>query len=527
MRNSGKKRKGKKVFRTVLIILLIILAAGAWIARKRGVFDGSESGSQNGFLQYRSAGSIEQLKSEKVSRGSIRSVAEGDGVIEGADSQVFTADYPLIVDDVKVENGDVVKEGDVIATLNEDSIEDQLDETAGKLNEVNASIVSLDDSGSDVLTAPVSGRVKRIYIHSGEMLSSVSDEYGGIMEIAADGQLKVEFDCSRKLTPGEDVTVSFLNYDVDGYLLSCADGKGTALIDDAYEYPVDQTAVVKDSQGNTLGEGELKSNRPYLVTASYGKADDIRVELNAHVSAGDTLLTRTERAYNSDYEDLLEQRQKIIDDQQKLNALKKNPEITAGERGIVSDINISDASMMTEKQAVYTIINTDRFYLKAQIDELDIAGVREGQDAEIVFDAMGDQTFKGTVEKISAIGNNTNGVTTYTVTISVDGTEDMKTNMSATASIVTDSRDDVLLVPVDAVQTNGSEKYVTVLKNDGTRQNVDVETGLVNNSMAQITNGDISEGDTIVVYSSSAEEELRKMMMGGNETSGNSAGSSS
>ena len=118
-------------------------------------------------------------------------------------------------------------------------------------------------------------------------------------------------------------------------------------------------------------------------------------------------------------------------------------------------------------------------------------------------------------------------MTTYTVTISVDGTEDMKTNMSATASIVTDSRDDVLLVPVDAVQTNGSEKYVTVLKNDGTRQNVDVETGLVNNSMAQITNGDISEGDTIVVYSSSAEEELRKMMMGGNETSGNSAGSSS
>ena len=105
MRNSGKKRKGKKVFRTVLIILLIILAAGAWIARKRGVFDGSESSSQNGFLQYRSAGSIEQLK---VSRGSIRSVAEGDGVIEGADSQVFTADYPLMVDDVKVENGDVV-----------------------------------------------------------------------------------------------------------------------------------------------------------------------------------------------------------------------------------------------------------------------------------------------------------------------------------------------------------------------------------------------------------------------------------
>ena len=56
------------------------------------------------------------------------------------------------------------------------------------------------------------------------------------------------------------------------------------------------------------------------------------------------------------------------------------------------------------------------------IHELDINKVEVGQKVEVTADSLEDQTFTGTVTKVNINGTASNGITTYPVTIRLDGT---------------------------------------------------------------------------------------------------------
>ena len=108
-----------------------------------------------------------------------------------------------------------------------------------------------------------------------------------------------------------------------------------------------------------------------------------------------------------------------------------------------------------------------------------------------------DKTFTGRVGAIDTSGSVSSGVTSYPVTISMDAApENLYPNMSASASIITDTKDDVVMVPNAAVQTQNNQSTVRVMKNGEVRQ-VEVETGLSNDTNTEIISG-IKEGDTVV-----------------------------
>jgi HlyD family secretion protein len=127
-----------------------------------------------------------------------------------------------------------------------------------------------------------------------------------------------------------------------------------------------------------------------------------------------------------------------------------------------------------------------------------------------VFDAFEDEVYEGTVKKISGVGKNTGGVTTYTVTIELEGDAHLKNAMSATATIELERRDNVLLIPVDAVQTIDGEKYVQVVSGETTTQ-VPVTLGLVNEEYAEVTDG-LSAGDQVVVTTRTSMDFFSMMM---------------
>ncbi len=493
-----KTNWGRRIL-IIVIIIVIVAAVAVFILRSRntgGVSEGSES------TGFGLSSVTTTTETQAAYRGTIRISTEGSGSIEAANEEQVTADYSLKVDKVDVEVGDTVAKGDVIATLDTDSIEDQISLLQQSLTEVDSTIATLDDSGSSSVTAPVSGRIKRIYAKSGDLLSDITDQYGGVVEISADKKLKVEIKTSKSLKLGSDVTVSFQSYEEEGTVAEKEGDTYTIVFDDGANYSVETTAEVTDEDDTLLGTGTIESNHPYLVEASYGIADEISVEVGDSVSAGDTLMTRTDVTYNGNYLSLLSQREDIADDINTLRELKRNPYLTAPSDGIVSMLMLSDGEYMTEAMPIYTLIDTDKFWLKTEIDELDIDNIKVGQTASIVFDAFDDEEYEGTVDKISALGTNSGGVTKYTVTIEIPGAEKLKTAMSATATIVTEEKEDVLLVPSDAIQTVDGKKYVIVRKGEEDVQ-TEVTLGLVNNVVAEVTDG-ISEGDLVVVTTESS-----------------------
>ena len=132
--------------------------------------------------------------------------------------------------------------------------------------------------------------------------------------------------------------------------------------------------------------------------------------------------------------------------------------------------------------------------LTLSVDELDILSVEKGQEAELSIDALPDAELTGTVEKIAPLGNNESSVTTYDVTITLNGSDErVKGGMNVSGSIVVKTVEDALTIPTDALKKDDTGYYVT-LEGGQTRH---VSLGVMTDDRTQIVSG-LSEGETIV-----------------------------
>ena len=137
--------------------------------------------------------------------------------------------------------------------------------------------------------------------------------------------------------------------------------------------------------------------------------------------------------------------------------------------------------------------------ISVSVDEQDINSVAVGQSATVTLDALDGVTLDGTVTAVSnSASSSGNGSAKYTVSISVPKQDGMLIGMSASATIVVEEAEDVITIPVDALQEKGSETYVyTSVDDDGTLSGeTEVETGLSDGDTVEITDG-LSEGDTL------------------------------
>lgn len=171
--------------------------------------------------------------------------------------------------------------------------------------------------------------------------------------------------------------------------------------------------------------------------------------------------------------------------------------------GTVNEINIKNGDDLSKLSSGSSrevpIIIGDLGTMKAQVEvsEVDIASVSVGQKATLTFNAIDGFTATGEVEKMDSLGTSTSGVVTYNVIISFDSLDPrIKPEMSVSASIITDSKQDVIIVPNSAIKTEGSSNYVEVMKN-GIPEKKMVETGLENNSKTEIKSG-VNNGDTVI-----------------------------
>lgn len=82
----------------------------------------------------------------------------------------------------------------------------------------------------------------------------------------------------------------------------------------------------------------------------------------------------------------------------------------------------------------------------------------------LTFDALPGVMATGHIKYVDPLGVVSSGVVSYNVSISIDGNNDLiKTGMTAEASIVTDSKTGVLVVPNSAIKTSGNRQYVLVI----------------------------------------------------------------
>lgn len=204
--------------------------------------------------------------------------------------------------------------------------------------------------------------------------------------------------------------------------------------------------------------------------------------------------------------------------QQALTTLQQNgAAITSPTAGTVTAVNIkvgqdvtgssgssgsstgSGSSTSTTTTGQIQVMDLTKLQIAGQASETDIPKLKMGQSATVTASALGTDAVVGKVCALSVVGTQISGVTSFGVTVCVDGAHPaLLVGMSATAAVVTSRADNAVLVPSLAVRTVGGQQVVSVLGADGkTQTNVPVTVGISNGSQTQIVSG-LSGSETVV-----------------------------
>jgi RND family efflux transporter MFP subunit len=179
--------------------------------------------------------------------------------------------------------------------------------------------------------------------------------------------------------------------------------------------------------------------------------------------------------------------------------------ITAPTDGTITSLMFTDGMSIgsldtgntSSNQKVATVETQGTPIVSVNLSEIDVSKVQIGQKATITLDSISDKTFTGVVTGVDRIGTTTSNVTQYPSIIKLDSNSNqILPNMSVTANIIISSKNDVLLVPSSAVQTQDGVSAVEVLQNGQIRY-IPVEIGLTSDSQSEIISG-LEEGEVVV-----------------------------
>jgi RND family efflux transporter MFP subunit len=172
--------------------------------------------------------------------------------------------------------------------------------------------------------------------------------------------------------------------------------------------------------------------------------------------------------------------------------------------GVVTDITITEGkeiSAATLATPAITVVDTSEVEMRGFIDEIDVAMVQPGREANILLDALPDEEIKGSVAFISLVSTTRAGVISYATTITLeDPIAGLRDGMSATAEVIIESRDHVLSIPNRYIRGSLQNPMVVVLV-DGQQEEREITLGLSNGINTEVLSG-LQEGEEVVLPAS-------------------------
>lgn len=438
-----------------------------------------------------------------IGRGTLSKTVTGTGTISIGRTENVTADYAVTVTETLVEAGDTVTTGQPLVRVDTIALQDSIDTLQTELETTESEMASIMDSYSSTVFVkmPQYGRVKEIYIEEGQYIQDVMEEKGCIALLSLDGWMYVETPIVEGMEIGSTLSVKIERTTLEGTVRALEDGMATVTFSDAYGTEGGEVELTFGKE--SLGTAIAHIHMPYrLTTSEKGYISAVYLEKDARKWEGNRVCYLINVPVSDTYDALSATREKQEEELKEMRALMASGTIDAPADGIVSSI-VSASSVPQEADTVLASLYVgDEKEMVVSVDELDIISVEVGQSVSLSMDAITDKTYSGTVSKVSQIGTATSGVTVYSVTLSIDGDEQLKLGMNGTATIQIEERLNVLLVPITALNSSRGSSYVWLKSADAAEDEpgvrTEVETGLSDENYAEVVSG-LDEGDVVLI----------------------------
>lgn len=459
-----------------------------------------------------------------VSRGDVMHVVTVSGKVEA--KNIATLSFPTTgtVHNVYKNEGDIVTQGDILASLTQDSV----------VNDYNAMVQNLkflESSRAELIRGPENA--KRTVTNTNVQIAEqdvyrTEQEQALIVRNARETLLSSELEAVPTNPTNNDtpptITGNYLCTDEGTYTLSVFNSKSptgysyflTGLEEGSYTAYTDVQKPIGtcglyiqfDSEEN-YKNAEWTIAIPNTRSASYlTNLNAYRLALqqqsNAVAAAKQALeLARhTEQSLNDKpSKEALEKIDATIAQTRSLLSVKEaqiaDYTIRAPFNGTITQNNIKIGETASQDRNM-TILQEGEYELKARIPEVDITDIRQGVEALVSFDAKPDEAVKGTIGYISSNATQIDGVAYYEATIILSNKPSwIREGLNADIQILIAQKKNVTRLPERFVLYESGKSYVLSSSVVGATKTALTTGTRGNDGYIEVTN--LAEGTTVVL----------------------------
>jgi HlyD family secretion protein len=419
---------------------------------------------------------MDELQTVEIEAGSLVATVGATGTVRAHQTANLVWQVAGTVDEVMVELGDRVAEGEVLATLEQTSLPQNVILAQAELVSAEQALEDLYESHEDLALAQA-------------------------QKVLADAR-DAERDAGLNLT--------WLKYPASKREIEASYARLVIA-----EKKLDRAKTVynffKKKPENNIKRANATAN---LDSAQDAYDAALRNYNSASGSAHEVHIAQGEA-------DLLVAQQNVIEAQEEYDRLLKGPDaddIAAAEARVAAaqatmklswiEAPFSGTVTMAEPMPGDTVATSSsgfrmddfsRLLVDVEISEVDINRVEVGQDVLLTFDAILAQEYHGKVVEVSPVGVPQQGIVNFDVTVELEDHDyQVKPGMTAAVNIVVTQLENVLIVPNRAVRVVDGMRVVYILSG-GQLDMVEIQLGDSSDLYSEVADGDLKDGDVVVL----------------------------
>ena len=325
---------------------------------------------------------------------------------------------------------------------------------------------------------------------------------------------------------------------------------------------VSEYVVSKTNLTNTITLSGTVQAREYADIKSLvsGIVKKVNVSKGDNVKAEDVILELDDTEYRLAYIRALQNYETAKNSGSKLLIQQREIELELAKRdlencklvspisGVVSSIDVKQGDLISSGKTIARVVNLEKLYVSASVDEVDYSRIALGQAATVSFDAIEGLAVGARVTYISSEAQTSQGIVVVPIELDLLGVDvpqlrsrlsqagidptqfqqrlqQLRTQgnlaqmpqrqlqsssqnqsariipgLSCEVNIVTMSKENVLAVPINAVKFSSGKAYVTVKKSDGSTEEREISVGVRTNNFYEVVSG-LQEGEVVLVTS--------------------------
>jgi HlyD family secretion protein len=512
------------------IVIVVVLGLGYW-----------------GYQKINTPASVARYVTAKVTTGTIISSITDSGQVSASNQINITPQASGILTEVKVKPGDSVGTGQTLFAIDDTSAAQAVRDAKIGVQNANLALqkLQLQNSTIDLNTSLAQAydngftAVSNTFLDLPNIQNGLTNMFFTSNPQVINGQFYVNWYAAQAgatdqeaaqvyeqtLKDSYNTALTAYNKNISDYK-SISRNSDNATIDTFIAETYNTTKLLADVIKNAndyidFVNSSMQANNfniPTIIATHKALLNTYTAEINSHLS--DLLSAQASISTNKDAfpsSDLSTQSAQIAIQQANNTLLDAEQNlakcyVTAPFGGIIASVPVITGDNVSSGTTLATII-TSRDLATVTLSEVDVAKISLGDKATLTFNAIPNLTIAGQVVEIDSVGTVSQGVVNYNVQISFDATNDggVKPGMSVNADIITDMKQNVLMVPNSAIKTVSGVSYVQTFATplvaalpgvQGSPSTIApisqvVATGISNATSTEIVSG-LNDGDIIV-----------------------------